>query len=303
MKVRAPGKAFLCGEYAVLGGAPAVVAAVGRYASAQAVSHGRSRESAFVREATRRAAEQLKARVPPFVAVDTEGFRSQGGEKLGLGSSAAATVAAAGLQFCAAGRDLSTPETRRELHSVAERAHAAAQAGEGSGADVSASVYGGLIRYVMGQPPRPLSLPPNLQLVFVWTGRAASTELLVGRVRKAGLPLGMLPQLATTFADAIAAGESRAAIETARLYNAAMQKLGEDCGVPIVTQEHALLAELARRHGGAAKPSGAGGGDIGVAFLHDPAEAAALRADANRAGLMVLDLSLDREGVQQESEA
>jgi mevalonate kinase len=300
MNVRAPGKAFLCGEYAVLDGAPAVVAAVDRFARARAVSHGKSRESNFVREATRRAAEHLQTRVPPFVAIDTDSFRAEGGDKLGLGSSAAATVAATGLLFASAGRDLRTPETRRELHTVAERAHRAAQAGEGSGADVSASVHGGVIRFVQGQEPQPLALPERLQLVFVWTGRAASTELLVSRVRQAGMPLGLLPALAGTFADAIAADDARGAIETARLYSVAMQKLGETCGVPIVTQEHSLLAELARRHGGAAKPSGAGGGDIGVAFLRDPAEAAALRADASRAGLAVLDLAVDRDGVQQE---
>ena len=301
MKVRAPGKAFLCGEYAVLGGAPAVVAAVGRYAHARAVAHGKSDESAFVREATRRAAEQLKERVPPYVAVETNAFRAPSGEKLGLGSSAAATVAATGLLFASAGRDLKSADTRSQLHAVADAAHRAAQNGEGSGADIAASIYGGIIRF--GGGVEKLTLPQKLQLVFVWTGRAASTELLVQRVREAKLPLGLLPQLAATFADALAAGDARGVVETARLYGVAMQKLGESCGVPIVTREHALLAELARRHGGSAKPSGAGGGDVGVAFLLDPAEAAALRADANRAGLMVLDFSLDGEGVQQESEA
>jgi phosphomevalonate kinase len=299
---RAPGKAFLCGEYAVLAGAPAVVVAVCRYAQARAVSHAVT-ESAFVREATRRASEHVETRVPPWVAVNTDGFFAQGGEKLGLGSSAAATVATAGLVFAAAGRDLSAPEVRRELHAVAAQAHSSVQAGEGSGADISASVYGGVIRFVKGEEPHPLDLPRRLELVFVWTGRAASTKLWIASIRKAGLPLGDLPSLASTFAEAFAKGDVRATIETARLYGAALQKLGERCGVPIVTREHALLAELAHRQGGAAKPSGAGGGDIGVAFLQGPEAAAALRADAARAGLAVLDLPLDGEGVHQELEA
>ncbi|HJZ85338.1 MAG TPA: hypothetical protein VKN99_09225 [Polyangia bacterium] len=307
MTVRAPGKAMLCGEYAVLEGAPAVVAAVDRYARARFAQHGQTSPSPFVREATRRAAEHVARtgkRAPTATPiVDSDGFRGPGGIKYGLGSSAAATVAAAAAVFDAAGLDVGAAEVRKSLHRLCAQAHQSAQEGSGSGADVAASIFGGILRFehaADGPRTEPLALPAGLHLAFVWTGRAASTALLLERTRGA-VRFGRMPDISATFASAFADGDARAVVETARLYGTAMRKLGDDCGVAIVTHEHALYMELARRHGGAAKPSGAGGGDISVAFLLDHDQAKALHAAAAHAGLHPLHLALDREGVKSES--
>ena len=57
----------------------------------------------------------------------------------------------------------------------------------------------------------------------------------------------------------------------------------------------ARAAELARSLGGAAKPSGAGGGDLGVAFFADERAARDFAARCPE-GLLVLDLQLGATG-------
>jgi len=64
----------------------------------------------------------------------------------------------------------------------------------------------------------------------------------------------------------------------------ALARLGDAAGAPIVTPLDERVAEVARRHGGAAKPSGAGGGELAVVFaLGEEALAAAL-AECGRRG-------------------
>ncbi len=61
------------------------------------------------------------------------------------------------------------------------------------------------------------------------------------------------------------------------------------------------LAALARRHGGAAKPSGAGGGDLGVAFTIGNDATQRLREDARAAGLTLLSLGAPAPGLRLEN--
>ena len=68
-----------------------------------------------------------------------------------------------------------------------------------------------------------------------------------------------------------------------------------------MTRPHALLAALARRHGGAGKPSGAGGGDLGVAFTVGAEATRALREDLRGAGLTVLSLGAPAPGLRLEN--
>src|SRR5450432_4059309 len=93
--VVAPGKIFLIGEYAVIDGAPAVVAAVSRVAVGQFVPAFEP-ESPFVAEAVQAALSGIgdhAAALPPgSVMIDSRAF-SLNGKKLGLGSSAAVTTA------------------------------------------------------------------------------------------------------------------------------------------------------------------------------------------------------------------
>ncbi|HEY3358228.1 MAG TPA: hypothetical protein VGQ83_33580, partial [Polyangia bacterium] len=119
MIVRAPGKAFVSGEYAVLHGAPAVVVAVARYAVARLAPGSVDELSPFL------AAVVARCPAPPgtIPVVDTSALAAHDGTKLGLGSSAAATVAAAGVIRAAAGVRLDDPAAREQLVALCVDAH------------------------------------------------------------------------------------------------------------------------------------------------------------------------------------
>ena len=91
-------------------------------------------------------------------------------------------------------------------------------------------------------------------------------------------------------------GELIASIAAAHL---GMEMLGQAAGVPIVTPVLAHAALVAGEVGGAAKPSGAGGGDVGIAFLPDPEAAGEFRARARDLGLGILDLFVDPTGISR----
>ena len=59
----------------------------------------------------------------------------------------------------------------------------------------------------------------------------------------------------------------------------------------------ARAAELARACGGAAKPSGAGGGDVGLAFFADRQAADAFRAGAAEVDLPILSVKIGARGL------
>jgi phosphomevalonate kinase len=303
MRISAPGKAFLCGEYAVLSGAPAVVMAVNRYAYADDAQASSPRYegagSPFARAAAKSACLHLqKGEATRLPAVDTRELLSAQGEKLGLGSSAATTVAVAACFFARAG----TLADRAALTEVCIRAHTEAQRGVGSGADIAASVHGGMLRFEKREAQAlvtRLAPPHSLHLSFTWTAKPAATGPLAERVLGSRATTGELGSLAERFAAAVALGDVGALIELGRLYHEALVELGQRADAPIVTPEHALAADLARDHGGSAKPSGAGGGDLNVAFFRERDAKAAYEQNARREGLVPLELAIDHQGVKE----
>src|SRR5262245_49593809 len=137
MNARAPGKVVLSGAYAVLEGAPAIVAAVDRYVVADA-----SRHASFVTREVQAAIDAGDLSFAPWFDASALRATDDSGHsrKLGLGSSAAILVA-----FLAAVLGASACEgaALEALSERAARAHRLAQAG-GSGIDVTASAMGGV---------------------------------------------------------------------------------------------------------------------------------------------------------------
>jgi phosphomevalonate kinase len=76
-----------------------------------------------------------------------------------------------------------------------------------------------------------------------------------------------------------------------------MAGLGQWAGAGIVSEPHAELAALATSCGAAYKPSGAGGGDVGVAFARSRADLRRLARAAAARGYAALDLAIDPAGV------
>lgn len=299
IKVSAPGKLFLVGEYAVLDGAPALLTAVDRRATVRlspaagtnwtlrapgigagcfeltrtgdipAATDDQSRHDLRVFEACRaecEAAFGAPAR-PLDIAIDTRAF-SADGHKLGLGSSAAVSVTLCQALAIAAGVNLE----RTELATLAIRSHRRAQGGRGSGGDVAASVHGGLIRYLPDASVTRLSWPSELAGAVVATGAGAETTELVGRVQAyAGSQPADYQRLMQPLVELADCAERAAAsvddfLALCRDYFSALAELDRHAQAGIVTDLHRQLAASAGAHGAVFKSCGAGGGDVGLVF-------------------------------------
>ncbi|HUH05544.1 MAG TPA: hypothetical protein VML75_26300, partial [Kofleriaceae bacterium] len=246
------------------------------------------------------------------VVVDTSALRA-GEIKLGLGSSAAATVAALGAALVASGQAIDPPE----VHALAHRAHRAAQArlgAPGSGADIAACIYGGAIAVRRGADAdadapleaRPLTLPPDLSLVAAWTGIAADTSTLVAQVRALRHRDRDAYERATRrIGDAaeavLGAFERRSAVSVVEAIAAsgdAIAELGRSAAVELESAVHRQLRWLAERRGGACKPTGAGAGDLALAAFDSEDAAAAFRLEVEAAGMHCPALAVDPCGVE-----
>ena len=199
--VAAPGKVFLVGEYGVLEGGTSVLAAVNRVAVGEFIPEldaGSPLVAQAVKTTLAALGEKGSALPAGSVWIDTGAFAA-GGEgddgggvrKLGLGSSAATAACAVGAVLEMAGLPIAG---HRDLaFSLAESAHRAWQGGAGSGADVAAAVYGGVLQFTRpgGGAPVVRNIPGGLgtlQLVVFSSPTAVSTtqpDPLDARVRRA----------------------------------------------------------------------------------------------------------------------
>ncbi len=305
--VSAPGKSFLCGEYAVLSGAPTIVAAVGRRVVARWAQLPFGPE-ALPREANASiaAAEQDFGPVRHHISVDTRRLYD-GPKKLGLGSSAAVAAASAAAIAALQGYDLEQQQIRDRVFATAWHGHASV-APQGSGADVAAATYGGYLCFQgrWGKPiVEPVNPPSSLVMLLIWTGEPARTSDLLAQVirMRAQEPkrhercMAVLTEHATEFARAFRSDDGRGVIRTARRYNACMGALGVAAQAPIVNPKLRRIADWAEWHGGAAKPSGAGGGDLAVAFFSDRSAAEHFGSVCQDGGLQPLHVEMGAEGV------
>jgi len=312
---RAPGKAFLTGEYVVLRGAPALVAALDRHVTVRLIpGDGRLEIESLAEETDARVAETEIDRTADgdvgavLAAVRAVGFTGGrltvdsrpcllGDRKLGVGRSAATLVAATAALLAASGE-----RARTRVRAAALVANADFQSGHGSGADVAAAVHGGVIevrREGAELVVSPSGLPTSLELVLGWTGESAPTVPRLARFATAQTSptlseLGTVAEAAAAAASADDAEEFRTAVARSA---GLLAHLGTELGFPIVTPTLQRLVDVAAEVGVVAKPSGAGGGDCGIAFPRDAAEASALRSAWQQAGIMPLPTTVSEEGV------
>lgn len=308
--VSAPGKLMIAGEYAVLEGAEAVVAAVSRRAYAELKAASDERPSPEV-VAARAAAERKTGPVRGALELDVSELQDNG-RKLGLGSSAAKAAAAAGAVFAAHGLDLQAPAVREQVLAAALEGHRSV-APHGSGADVAAAVLGGFVRFRRlgdGIETHALPWPRALEPLIVWTGTPASTsDMLVGvRAFAERDPSGHRARMralagqADQLVSALIAGDVSGVLEGTHGYGTAMGELGQAAGIPILTEPTERIRALARDCGGAAKPSGAGGGDVTIALFSSADAATAFRARCAGEGFEILSLELGVPGERNEEQ-
>lgn len=219
---------------------------------------------------------------------------SDSGKKYGLGSSAAVTVATV-KALC---HFYNLPVTKDEIFKLAAIAHFEVQ-GNGSLGDVAASVYGGWIAYhsfdrqwlaqqrkyldlrTLVDLPWPdlkiesLKAPSNLQLLIGWTGKPASTSQLVDKISlfkaRQQKEYRQFLEDSKHCIQRMVEGFHNADLESIKneiRYNRELLKqLGTNSGVHIETPVLNKLCQIAEDFGGAAKISGAGGGDCGIVAI------------------------------------
>lgn len=297
MKVFAPGKLVLTGAYAVLEGAPAIVVATSRGAVADA--------SRTTPTATPEVVAALGDTPAPHVDASA---LFVGQRKLGLGASAAILVASLAARDAAAGSSLVDPAVRASIFTRARAAHARAQSG-GSGVDVASAVYGGLLRYVPGEP-EPLAMPSGLVITVFACATSARTAELRGLVDRFAehephahrVRMDELGVIARSAAQAMSRGDVDGFIADLRRTATSLAALGRAAKAPIVPPGFDMLEAEANAHAAAFCVSGAGGGDVAV-HVGRSRPSSALLAKAHALGLFIVDLDLDEKGVRIASAA
>jgi len=312
----APGKVVVAGEYAVLDGAPAICMAVDRRARVT-VSAGANAgytvtapgflsdtlhlvspaESADEIPLLKAVWQQMPSipDEPLNIELDSRDMQ-QGGDKLGIGSSAAVAVAlAAALQR--------TIDGGAPVADIALVAHRELQGGAGSGVDIACSFTGGVIEYRMAESRTDAAAwPTGLHYTLLWSGQSASTAAQLEKLEQAGAHASReeLCAAATTVA-AVWRGQSTSQIvEVMSEYTNVLRRFDADHSLGIFGAGHASLADIATANGIVYKPCGAGGGDLGIALSDDPAALSAFVDAARQGNFAPLDLRLDEQGVAVE---
>ncbi|GAB4075200.1 phosphomevalonate kinase [Barrientosiimonas marina] len=261
---------------------------------------------------------------PFHLAVRSE-LADASGRKYGLGSSAAVVTS-----VVAAMLHRFWPEEPADalIFKLAALSHVMTQKG-GSGADVAASSFGGWLEYASFQASwlreastrfatiselvnadwpyfsaQPLELPDTIYLCIGWTGSPASTPKLVDKIlRLQESDPDLYQQFLTDSADAVGRftrgireADPALIMDGARQNRQALAAVGRQAGAPVETPLLTTLCDLAEAHGGAGKPSGAGGGDCGIAFMPSKAQADALMAAWEEAGIQPLALRPNATG-------
>ena len=339
----APGKTILLGEYAVLEGGPALVVAIERRATCR-FEPGDEIVVVAPGVGAHRAVAATQARPLPFVAalcetmdiprgrytVDSGALYDETGarrQKLGLGSSAASSVAFAGAALAAHGQQMDDT-FRRAVFAHVMTAHHRVQGG-GSGADVAASTYGGVLRYRWVADPsttavdgtnglevpgvgtaylEPLSVGRQ-RILAVWTGTPADTAVFIARVADhsrrdpegAQRSMHALAAAAEAGIDAWRATDRPALAVAAMATAATLDALGRAAAIEIVTDAHRAMRDCVKPFGGVIKPTGAGGGDLGWVITPEERDEVAALAALQRAGYVAWRLPIAKAGLRIDS--
>jgi phosphomevalonate kinase len=252
--------------------------------------------------------EKITEKIPALdIVLDTQEFYSQKSlQKYGLGSSAALTVALVqGLlaQWNPNDARISDP---LKLFKLTQEIHYEAQGKQGSGIDIAASCFGGFIHFVrknIGHTPsftiNSVDLPDNLIILPVWTGTSASTTKLVNQVndlknsnvnrfKKIIQNLSNISHLAC---KAFSKQETQTFLGCCDEYYQKLKELGESSQANIISGVHQKVQSIAKASGAVYKPSGAGGGDLGMVFTDSREIEKMVSDNLLRSGFEILNLS------------
>jgi phosphomevalonate kinase len=230
----------------------------------------------------------------PQIQVSIHSGLHDDGVKLGLGSSGAVTVATIDALLAYRGLSLCTEERFRLALLASVRLDE-----RPSGGDLALSTWGGWIlysapdraavadlarrkglRHAMQAPwpgftVRRLPSPSGLEVKVGWTGAPVSTSDRVagdGVLRWRGSPahrefVRCSDDCVAELVDALEQGDGDMVLKSIRWARRLLANADRHGGLGIFTGGLTAMCDAAEDVGGAAKPSGAGGGDCGIALL------------------------------------
>lgn len=263
------GKLLLFGDHAVLYDRPCLVAAIDCYVTV-ALTESIGRESVFV-AATRRLFEQKYG--PVKFGFKINGFSS----RYGLGSSAAVTVVVAKTCFELKKIKISKQKLFDFCYRVVQQVQ-----GVGSGFDLAAAIYGGVVYFVTGGKKIERLKVKQLPLVVGYSGIKADT---VTMIKKAIVSQSFLKKSEGIVNQARRALEKKDWLTAGKLMNQNHEILVQ---IGVSTPRLNAMVDGANRAGAyGAKLSGAGGGDCMIALVSSVCRPAVERAIRQAGGEII----------------
>jgi len=350
ISTKTPGKLIILGEYAVLEGAPSLVASTNRFANAifkksedgvfkikapsinvpllkflideegkvkfidKSFEKVMEKLSLFVAifEHTARKLLEKGFKIPPLeIFLDTYDFYyTQSLFKLGLGSSAAVTVSL--ITGLLASNIVDPKEISREtILKLALDSHKKAQGNIGSGIDIVTAIYGGILKYQIKNNEisfKRLKMPNNLYYLTVWSGKSASTTGYVKKFYeyKKKRPkefYNLVNRMTETSSEGIEAFENQDLEKFLSKYDEyyhLLHSLNHNLSIPVITDEHKLIHDICHKQGVVYKSSGAGGGDIGIAFSTSQEKLDSVAQELKHLNFDTLEIEFGIDGINEE---
>lgn len=325
-KAIAPGKLYIAGEYAVVEpGHPSILITVDRFLSATVkeadgigsifsknylghpLNWFRSEEQEIILSQEKHPFSYIEAAIHTtekyvleqgialtFFDLEIDSHLDENGAKIGLGSSAAVTVATVKALL----RFYEVPYSSLLVYKLATLAHLTVKS-NGSFGDLAAASFTGWIAYssfdrdwvkirreelsiselIELEWPHlyieRLKSPQNLKVLIGWTGSPASTTDLVNDVKQSQNSdqlsyedfLMESKECVSKLIESFHNNDLEMISTLITKNRTLLKQMGENSGVVIETPALKALCDIAEHHGAVAKSSGAGGGDCGIAFL------------------------------------
>jgi len=325
IRIKVPGKLIVIGEYAVLEGANALVAAVDRYVIVSVTPSVKANFCQITSNLDSMAFEfrlTNRGKIQPITVLDRNRIKSlkfaitaiehicyrisnadfslssfqmhidtaqfyttENKNKFGLGSSAALTVGIIGALVKYYAAEAHIFKDKLDLFRFAIKIHSHAQGNRGSGIDVAASIFGGVSVYNIGLIEGINSCPQqqagktlaDLYMMSIWTGVSISTRQMLSKIEdfkredysEYKETMGALKSLSDKACIAYMNNDKRNFLKTIADYYTVLKKFSQKSKISIISDVHQKIAGLIHEAGGVYKPSGAGGGDFGLAFFEE----------------------------------
>lgn len=316
VRTSAPGKVVVSGEYAVLIGAPAIAMAINRRASCslQVTDSGEwsirsqpsfwnadlsiteiahSQSSDLIASALRRVDKTVALPSQAELSMDTRSL-FHFGKKMGLGSSAA-TLVSLYVAVCTLCETEHSLEGALRLHDEVYES--------GSGIDIATSYTGGVVRF-QDRDVQSVNLPPGVKarVLYVGTSTTTSDKVLLFQDWLSAQSESTADRIKDA-SEAVVESVARAAdfLDALRYFIEIQEFIDSGSRIGIWGPQHRAMKSLANQEGVLYKPSGAGGGDIGLAISTDLDALDRLVESAEKMGLREIDAQIEDAGVRLEA--